>query len=48
MAGEKKEELDFGSLGIIIGIFFVVLTIFWIIRVSLYKEDNQNEITWVG
>jgi len=47
LVDEKKSGLGFGTLGIIIGIFVVVLTIVWVTIVNLADNDNPNEITWV-
>lgn len=48
MADEKKKEFDFGTLGIIIGILIMVLSIVWVTLANLHDDDNPNEVTWVG
>ena len=49
MAGDKKKEFDFGTLGIIIAVLVVVLSIIWITVVNLHNDDdNPDEVTWVG
>ena len=48
MSVEDKKEFDFGTLGIIISIFIIVLSIVWIALANLHNDDNLEEITWVG
>ena len=48
VAEEKRNELDFGSITIIVGVSLIVLTVLCILVVNLFRDDNPNEITWVG
>jgi hypothetical protein len=48
VAGEKKKKLDIGAVGFIIGILFVIIPIVWVTVTKFIRDDNKNEITWVG
>lgn len=48
MAEEKNNRYDFGKLGIILGVSFVLLSIVWLSFAKFFHDDNKNEITWVG
>ena len=48
MTGDKKKGFDFGTLGVIIGILIIVLSIVWVTLTNSHDEDNPNEVTWVG
>ncbi len=48
MAAEKSKEFDFFTLGIILSILFIILSIVWVSVINLFDDDNPDEITWVG
>ncbi len=48
MTGDKEKGFDFGTLGIIIAIFIIIISVVWITVVNLHNDDNPNEVTWVG
>jgi len=47
---EKKNDLDFGSFGIIIGVLIVIVSIVWVTRMTLFRDDEKTgeDVTWVG
>ncbi|MDP2981811.1 MAG: hypothetical protein Q8O92_00590 [Candidatus Latescibacter sp.] len=45
----SKEKFRFTTLGIVLGIIVVVLSIVWVTVINLYQDDSgANDITWVG
>ena len=50
MEESKKKSVDFGSLGIMIGLVFVVVSLVWMAKMTLSGgEDKSGDgITWVG
>ena len=50
MEGENKKGFGFGTLGFILGIFVVVLSIIWVFSRCGVSEDEApvEDITWVG
>jgi len=49
LARDNKKEFDFSTLGIIISVLVVVLSIICITVVTLHNDDdNPDEVTWVG
>ena len=48
MTGEKSKGFDFYTLGIILSISFVILSIVWMTVTKFIDNDNPEEITWVG
>ena len=44
-----EKGFDFGTLGIIIGVLIVVVSIVWVALMTLSNDDKSGEgITWVG
>ena len=48
MTGEKSKKFDFFTLGIILSILFIILSIVWVTVTNFLNDDNPDEITWVG
>ena len=49
MAEIAKEKNRFTTLGIVLGIIVVVLSIVWVTVINLCHDDTAaNDITWVG
>ena len=49
MSSETKKRFSFGKMGIVVGIFFVFLSIIWItLSVIADDETSGEDITWVG
>jgi len=49
VAERSKEKFRFTTLGIVLGIIVVVLSIVWVTVINLYQDDSgANDITWVG
>ena len=49
MAERAKGKFRFTTLGIVLGIIVVVLSIVWVTVINLYQDDpGANDITWVG
>ena len=48
MNAEKSKGFDFFTLGIILSILFLILSIVWVSVINLFDDDNPDEITWVG
>ena len=47
--GVKKKKVNFGTLGVAIGIVVVIISIVWVTIASLCRDDRGgNEVTWVG
>ena len=46
---ELKKKLSFSTVGIIIGIFLVIMSLVWVaITVISGSEQSAEDITWVG
>lgn len=49
MAKTKPEGgMQFGTLGIALGILVVVVSVVWVTILSLGHNRHADEITWVG
>lgn len=50
MKEAKEYGLDYGSLGIIVGVMLVIMSIVWVARMTLSRGDEKSGegITWVG
>ena len=50
MKDNKEERFDFGVLGIMFGVFFVIVSVVWIIMLNISHDDDRSGagITWVG
>ncbi|MHB9027404.1 MAG: hypothetical protein ACYC9O_01405 [Candidatus Latescibacterota bacterium] len=47
--GKLKIKMNFGTLGIVLGVLVVVVSIVWVTILSLGRDEySGNEITWVG
>jgi len=46
----KKKGVDFGSLGIMIGLVFVVVSLVWMTKMTLSGDEEKSGegVTWVG
>ena len=48
MTAEKSKGFDYFTLGIILSILFIILSIVWVTVTNLFDNDNPDVITWVG
>ena len=49
MKENSKGKFRFTTLGIVLGIIVVVLSVVWVTMINLYHDDpGANDITWVG
>jgi hypothetical protein len=41
--------MDFGKLGVVMGVLVVIASIVWVTMLNLSRNDRAgNDITWVG
>ena len=48
MEGEKGKKFNFRTIGIIVGILVVLISIVWVTVVNWFDKDTSNDVTWVG
>jgi hypothetical protein len=49
VAEGSKGKFGYTTLGIVLGIIVIVLSIVWVTVMNLYHDDpDANDITWVG
>lgn len=48
MNGQTKSGNGFGTLGIFLGIFVLIVSVVWIAIITVADDDPADEITWVG
>jgi len=47
--GLLKKRMGFGTLGIVLGVVVVIVSIVWVTFISFTREDRTgNDVTWVG
>ena len=46
---KAKSKVKFGTLGIVLGVMVVIVSIVWVAMISICRHDHcGNEVTWVG
>ncbi len=46
---KAKKRVRFGTLGIVLGIMVVIVSIVWVAIINVCRHDQcGNEVTWVG
>jgi hypothetical protein len=47
---EKQEKVNFCTIGIVLGLVVLVISILWILVVNMYGgiDKDTEEVTWVG
>jgi hypothetical protein len=49
VAEGPKGKFKYSTLGVVLGIIVIVLSIVWVTVMNLYRDDpDANDITWVG
>ena len=49
MNNHEKKGLNFSTIGIAVGIFFVLVSIVWVtVTVISGSETSSDDVTWVG
>lgn len=49
MDGKMLKKMNFGTMGVVMGILVVIASIVWVAVLSLSRDDRAgNDITWVG
>jgi hypothetical protein len=46
---EKKKGMNLSTIGIVVGIFFVLVSIIWVTVTVIAESDSSgDDVTWVG
>jgi len=46
---KAKRTVKFGTLGIVLGVMVVIVSIVWVTMINICRHDHgANEVTWVG
>jgi hypothetical protein len=49
VSGLFKKKMGFGTLGIVLGVMVVIVSIVWVAMINLTRDDHTgNDVTWVG
>jgi hypothetical protein len=47
--GKFLKKMNFGTLGMVMGVLVVIASVVWVTMLNLGRDDHaSNDITWVG
>ena len=46
--GKGDKTIEYGKWGMFIGVGLVIVTLVWILKISLCQDTTPDEVTWVG